>query len=674
MTSEPAGSSGDAKVFPLRAAEAPTEAQLDQAQGAAYVTVDDGQAQRRAIIPAHWRSRAAAVQHIRLMAAKYGHAAAYHGVRLPRYGALTGLWAVAGFFCTGSRLISWWHIPGTSLLESQAAADGLIHEHLRLHAAGKKTRAARGTILAVCAVLVLVAICALVVLGNVWAWLAVAAIAVPSFARAGRPEGRPIVQPAVIPAAVLAPTQDVITRALGSLGIAALDRWLREGRPLVFPSPVREDGPGWRAEVDLPYGVTAAMVIDRRAQFASGLRRPLGAVWPEPVASEHEGRLEVFVGRADLSKMKQAPWPLLRAGEANVFEPVPFGVDPRGRRVSVPLVFHNWLMGSIPRQGKTAAVRVLACACALDVLCELWIHELKGTGDLDSLERVCHRFISGVDDESIAYAAASLRMLRAEIEKRAPRIKELPRELCPDKKITRQIAARRSLHLQPIAGIFDEAQNLFAHPKYGKAAAQDAEFVIKIEPALGVFLIIATQRPDKGSVPTGVTGNVSDRFCLKVMGQVENDMILGTSAYKNGIRATTFRPEIDAGIGYYLGGPVPQVVRTDYLNAPATERVAVRARGLREAAGTLSGVALGLDDAEAARDVLADLAAVFGLQWAEAAARLAQRFPDRWDGACGEAVSAEARAHGVPSVNVKAAGQVAKGCRAEDVTAAADGS
>jgi S-DNA-T family DNA segregation ATPase FtsK/SpoIIIE len=110
---------------------------------------------------------------------------------------------------------------------------------------------------------------------------------------------------------------------------------------------------------------------------------------------------------------------------------------------------------------------------------------------------------------------------------------------------------------------------------------------------------------------------------------------------------------------------------------PATERVALRARQLREAADTLSGAALGLDDTEAARDVLADLAAVFGgdagLQWGEAAARLAQRFPDRWDGASGEAVSAEARAHGVPSVNVKAAGHVAKGCRAEDVAAAADG-
>jgi S-DNA-T family DNA segregation ATPase FtsK/SpoIIIE len=191
-------------------------------------------------------------------------------------------------------------------------------------------------------------------------------------------------------------------------------------------------------------------------------------------------------------------------------------------------------------------------------------------------------------------------------------------------------------------------------------------------------VILATQRPDAKSLPTGVSGNVSDRFCPKVMGQVENDMILGTSAYKNGIRATTFRPEIDAGIGYYVGGSGgAQVVRTYYLDMPATERVATRARQLREAAGTLSGVALGLDDNQAARDVLADLAAVFGadagLHWAEAAARLAQRFPERWDGASADAVSAEARAHGVPSVNVKAGGQQARGCRLDEVEAAADG-
>ena len=75
----------------------------------------------------------------------------------------------------------------------------------------------------------------------------------------------------------------MITRALASIGIAGISQALRNGEPLNFPSPVREDGPGRRFEVDLSYGVTATQVIERREQFASGLRRPRCAVWPEVV-------------------------------------------------------------------------------------------------------------------------------------------------------------------------------------------------------------------------------------------------------------------------------------------------------------------------------------------------------------------------------------------------------
>jgi DNA segregation ATPase FtsK/SpoIIIE, S-DNA-T family len=670
MSTEPITGSEDRKAVALRAADAGTEARVTEAPGPSYADLSDGRAQRKPVIPAHWRTREAARQHVTLAAARHAHAAAYHGIRAPGYLAVAAWWALVGVVRTLALLLAWWHVPGIASLERQAAADGLIHDHLRLHKAGKDTRTARGIILGAGAVVV---VAALIILSRApaWAWVLLALIGLPLLARAGRPAHRPIVQPAVLPAAVQPPDQDVITRAIGALGIAGIDRWLRDGRALVFPSPVREDGPGWRAEVDLPYGVTAAMVTERREQLASGLRRPLGAVWPEPVTHEHAGRLELWVGRQDVAKSKQGPWPLARGGQADVFAPVPFGTDVRGRTVKVPVVYHNWLIGAIPRQGKTAAVRGLACAAALDPLAELQVHELKGSGDLDPLERVSHRFVSGADDESIGYAAESLRLLRAEIMRRTERLKALDRELCPDKRTIRQIAAKRSLKLWPVICVIDEAQNLFAHPQHGKAAGADAEFVIKIGPAFGVVLMIATQRPDKASLPTGVSGNVSTRFCLKVTGQVENDMILGTSAYKNGLRATTFRPEIDAGIGYLAGaGPGPQVVRTFYLNMADAERAAIRARALREAAGTITGHAAGAED-ESARDVLADMLAVFGsdagLQWADAAARLASRFPARWEGASGDAVSAECRALGVRSVNVRGSAGQAKGCRRADV-------
>ena len=661
----------------LRAVDAETEVRLDEAEppGPSYVDLSTGDAKRRPIIPAHWASREAARRHVSLAAARHGHRAAYHGVRSPRYAVRAAGFAIWGVVVVIGRLITWWHIPGTGKLERQAAEAGLLNEHLRIHAAAKGTRKARGTILALCLAGLAIGVLVMAVYAPWWAWALAAAAAFVAFALAGRPQGTTITTKAELPADVQPPDRDVITRALASIGIAGISQALRNGERLNFPSPVREDGPGWRFEVDLPYGVTATQVIERREQFASGLRRPLGAVWPEVVSHEHAGRLEGWVGRVDISKAKPAPWPWLRTGGGNVFDPLPFGTDPRGRRADAALIEHNWLLGSMPGQGKTSAVRVLVAAAALDPTVEMWLHELKGTGDLDPFECCSHRFISGIDDESIGYAAESLKLLRAEVMKRAARLKKLDRGLCPDKKVTREIASKRNLHLHPLLAAFDEVQNLFGHPKYGKQAGEDAVFIIKIGRALGVFLILATQRPDKESLPTGVSGNVSTRFCLKVAGQVENDMILGTSAYKNGARATTFRPKVNAGLGYLKGEEnAPRVVRAYYLNGADTERAAKRARALREAAGTLSGVALGEEDRPDRRDVLTDVREVFGdaksLHWQPLADRLAERFPERWEGTSGDAVRSECTARGVPSAVVIMDGQRARGCRIADVDAA----
>jgi hypothetical protein len=128
----------------------------------------------------------------------------------------------------------------------------------------------------------------------------------------------------------------------------------------------------------------------------------------------------------------------------------------------------------MPGQSKTSAVRVLVGCAALDSTCELWIHELKGTGDLDPFEQCSHRFISGIDDESIGYAAESLAKLRREVMTRAGRIRKLDRALCPDKKVSREIANRRSLRLHPLVCVVDELQNLMGHDKFGKQAGDDA--------------------------------------------------------------------------------------------------------------------------------------------------------------------------------------------------------
>jgi DNA segregation ATPase FtsK/SpoIIIE, S-DNA-T family len=598
------------------------------------------------------------------------HRAAFHGLRSPAYLAVTLFWGVAGTGWLFLLWLRWWLSPVPLSAHQQAASEGW-RSWRTVHAVHVKTTKNRAWISL--AVGGSAAIAGWIAWSfSPWTVYGAGAALVVTAAIVARPEGTRIVTPHAVPAELAKLTQDVVIRALGSLGLSGIDKFLREGKPAdqFFPHPIRQDGPGWRAEIDLPYGVTATMVIERREQLASGLRRPLGAVWPEPIATEHAGRLELWVGQQDITSRKPVPWPLLKSGTVDVFKPVQVGTDVRGRAVRAPLIYHNWLIGSMPRNGKTGTVRELLAAVSLDPLAGMQVHELKGTGDLDAFEPLCARFSSGIDDESIGRAAESLALLVAECEKRGPLIKALPTSICPHKRVTREIAEKYR-KLRPVVLAIDECQNLFKHPKHGKQAGADAEFLIKIGPAMGILLILATQRPDKDSLPTGVSGNVSIRFCLYVAGQTENDMILGTSMYKNGVRATMFRPEIDAGLGYLKGAtPVPKVVKTYYLDVAESQAVVARARAARERAGTLPAAA----DGAPGRDVLADALAVMeadpALHWDVLAERLAARWPERWAGASKDAVSMQVQALGVLSVTVSMGGAKARGCRKDAIEAA----
>jgi DNA segregation ATPase FtsK/SpoIIIE, S-DNA-T family len=134
----------------------------------------------------------AAREHVKLAAARHAHAAAYHSVRAPAYVVLTAWWALVGMGRTVSLLLAWWHVPDLHRLERQAAADGLLSDHLRIHKVGREVRTARGLILAACAVTV---VAALVVLSRApaRAWILLGAVALPLLARAGRPAGKPTV-------------------------------------------------------------------------------------------------------------------------------------------------------------------------------------------------------------------------------------------------------------------------------------------------------------------------------------------------------------------------------------------------------------------------------------------------------------------------------------------------
>jgi S-DNA-T family DNA segregation ATPase FtsK/SpoIIIE len=410
---------------------------------------------------------------------------------------------------------------------------------------------------------------------------------------------------------------------------------------LRFTSEITRDGPGYRADLELPFGITAEDVMEKREALASGLRRKVGCVWPSPDPDDHEGKLILWVGDKPMNETTKPAWPLLKEGQVDLFRPIVIGNDQRMRNMTVTLMFAAIIIGAIPRMGKTFLLRLLLLAAALDPRAELLGFDLKGTGDLGALEPVCHRYRAGEEPEDIEYILDSLREVKAELRRRAKVIKSLPRSRCPESKVTPELASDKSLGLHPIVIGVDECQKVFEDPEHGAEMESICEDVTKRGPALGIVGIFATQRPDAKSLPPGISANAVLRFCLKVMGHTANDMVLSTGAYKAGIRATMFSRS-DRGICWMSGeGDDPVIVASAFVDAVGAEKVVERARAMREEYGNVTGHAIGKGPAAGpGMDILGDVLKVFRTGedkvWNERIAeRLAPLQPDlygSWDG------------------------------------------
>jgi S-DNA-T family DNA segregation ATPase FtsK/SpoIIIE len=619
---------------------------------AAIVSKDD---QRRPIVPIALR-RGNLKPTVKHVAGGLAHRAGYHAFRAPAYLWWVLLWGTVGAGKFAWSQIAWWWFLEQWPFKQAAATDKDSGTFKMLRREEKATRLFRGFVLAGEVAVVAGTGAAVWFLAPWWVpWATVAGV-MPLLARYGRPPDRPIVSPAVIKPKYRELTATLVRSALVSLRMAAI----KEPGDVSFVMDIHRDGPGQMAVIDLPPGVDAVDVVKERGRLASGLRVPVDQCWPETDPKAHPGRLKLWVGYQPASAMKQPPWPLLDVTEPlDVFKPFPLGTDQRLRVIEGSLVYRNWLIGAMPGYGKTFALRLPLLAAALDPTVQLRIYELKGTGDLDMFEDLCTEFGSGADDDTAFRALQMLRALRAECVRRGPIIKRMARiGKAPDNKITRELAQMEGLDLEVLVAAIDECQELFAHPQYGKEAGELAASIIKLGRALGVILLLATQRPDAKSMPTDVSANAGVRLCLRVMGQTENDMILGTSKYKEGIRATMFGDD-DYGWAWLVGLGKAVTLRTFGVNGDLAKKVIKLALAFRRSAGTLPN----LDDVDEPRErvkaynLLEDVRAVWiegeEALWSELIVpRLQTLRPDIYADLTVEIFGARMAAAGVPTAQL----------------------
>jgi len=615
---------------------------------------------RRPIVPTWLRSAGEFRNTAGPAVARGWYATRYHSIRAPWYGVQLGAMAPRGaarLLGKGRRWV--WDAEAAPLRAAAVRTEDFDQYRSLAKLRGDRVRL-RG--LAAVAVLTcgFAAAITLYVLGDAWLYLA-AAVGVLALGYAGQPVDAPVIGPAVVRTEVERLTGSIVLRALDAIGNSKISAAIKKGGHmdgLRFTSEITRDGPGYRADLDLPYGVTPDDVMEKREALASGLRRKLGCVWPSPDPEEHEGRLILWVGDRPMNETTKPAWPLLKAGQVDLFQPVVFGNDQRMRNMTVTLMFAAIIIGSIPRMGKTFLLRLLLLIAALDPRADVLAFDLKGTGDLGALEPVAFRYRAGEEDEDVEYILESLREIKAELRRRAKVIKSLPRSRCPESKVTPALASDKSLGLHPIVIGTDECQVLFEHEKHGAEIESICTDITKRGPALGIVGIFATQRPDAKSLPPGISANAVLRFCLKVMNHQANDMVLSTGAYKAGIRATMFSRS-DRGICWMAGeGDDPVIVASAFVDAVGAEKVVERARLMREEYGSIKGHAIGQGpEAGPGMDILGDVLKVFRTGeekvWNERIAeRLAPLQPDMYGSWDGSMVTSALKPWGVPVMDV----------------------
>ncbi|MEW1798664.1 cell division protein FtsK [Streptomyces virginiae] len=615
--------------------------------------------------------------------ANLGYATLFHGVRMPVYAGRLALMSPRGacrFLASTNRWV--WDREAAPLRDFAVRTED-VDEYMRLAKLRQGRIRLRGLVTLVAAVFGLSFALWLYVLAPVYLY-AFAAGGVLLLGLAGQQPDAPVIGPAVLKTELQKMTGSIVLRGLDSIGNAKITAAIKKGgdmNGLRFTSEIVRDGPGYRADLDLPYGVTPEDIMEARKPLASGLRRKVGCVWPAPDPTEHEGRLILWVGDKPMNETTKPAWPLLKSGQVDLFKPVVFGNDQRMRDVAVTLMFASVVVGSIPRMGKTFLMRLLLLIAALDKRAQIYAFDFKGTGDFGALEPVCHRYRAGEEDEDIEYVVQALRELKDELRRRAKVIKSLPRSRCPESKVTPELASDKTLGLHPIVAGFDECQVPFEHEKYGAEIEAICTDITKRGPALGIVGMFGTQRPDAKSLPTGISANAVLRFCLKVMGQPANDMVLGTSMYKAGIRATMFS-RTDRGICWMAGeGDDPRIVASAFVDAVAAEQVVARARKMRDEYGNVTGHAIGKDpEATAGVDILADVLTVIPTDeeavWCERiAARLTGLRPDAYAGWKGENVTGALKPWGIKPGQVwgqtdEGEGKNRRGIKRADITTA----
>jgi S-DNA-T family DNA segregation ATPase FtsK/SpoIIIE len=512
---------------------------------------------------------------------------------------------------------------------------------------------------------------------------------VAGLAWAGSDKDRPLIGAAMAASGRYRELTDVIVmRALRAAGLggaaAKIDKNGNEveedTRPtLAQPIARSANGRGYEVLVDLPYGKTAgdaAAVVDK---IASGLDVDTAQVFPEPVAGKSR-RVSLYVADEDPMLLPAHRSPLARLPKVSVWDPQPLARTPQGRTVKATLLFNSFLVGALPRSGKSFAAKCLVVPAVLDPHCDVTVLDCGGGRDWLPTQEIAVDYVAGDEEEDLLRIVGILNRIRDEARARLARFRTMTTTEMPEDKLTRELAAAG---MRPHVIVVDELQNLLRanNKEIRKAALEVLVWLAKTAPKAGYILVMITQRPAANVIDADLRDITSVRLALRTKTRQGSDAVLGADISATGYRTDRFLEDhkgaaVIGGISTGRGGDL-QVVRTDLLMPAEFARACTVGRKRREDAGTLRGAAIGdVAPVEITITVLQDVAAVWPGDEAKVhahviLARLKEIHPDRYAGMEDEAALTRAlKPYNVTSGQVSRGGINRNGYRLSELRAA----
>jgi hypothetical protein len=353
--------------------------------------------------------------------------------------------------------------------------------------------------------------------------------------------------------------QEALGAALVSAGILPAPK---DGRPLPkvrFRGKRQADAAGTAVTFALPKVAGGSHVVyadcaPRRSQLAAALRVPLALFELSPVPESPPNVIRIWVGNAQSSATVPAAVgkcePTKSSGNVRI------GRGSTGQVVELATNESNCLIAGVPGSGKTSLARILLAHYLLDESAIIFLLDGKGSRkDYGSAKGLCARYVSGVEETAVE---DTVEMLKAVLD------------------IVRGRNAAGSEECPPgVLVLLEEYQDIRASAD--KAVKEELDVllgrIVRMGRAIGVVVVVSTQRPSVDDLPSGVRNLINQRVALQLRNGADAALVLGQAPT---LALPTRRGEA------LLTTPVSTLsVQLDRLTDAAWRDVVTRARQLR---------------------------------------------------------------------------------------------